>query len=69
MKIAVLSSASAGGAGIAAFRIYQALQASDHEVDFIDIRALGEAVCQEVSPQISATNRKITNTHFTGSRY
>jgi len=65
MKIAVLSSASAGGAGIAAFRIYQALQASDHEVDFIDIRALGEAVCQEVSPQISATNRKITNTHFT----
>ena len=35
MKIAILSSASAGGAGIAAYRIYQAFVAnSDHEVDF-----------------------------------
>ncbi|MFD3435109.1 glycosyltransferase [Alteromonas macleodii] len=64
MRIAVLSSASAGGAGIAAYRIYEALKSSGQEVDFIDINAIG-AVSQEISPPISATNNKITNTHFT----
>jgi hypothetical protein len=66
MKIAILSSASAGGAGIAAYRIYQAFSAvTDHEVDFFDINSFGESVDQMISPQISATNKKITNTHFT----
>jgi len=65
MRIAVLSSASAGGAGIAAYRIYEALQSSNHEADFIDLNVLGGAVCQEVSPSVSASNKKITNTHFT----
>jgi glycosyltransferase involved in cell wall biosynthesis len=65
MKIAVLSSASAGGAGIAAYRIYQALQNSNHEADFIDLNVVAGAVCQEVSPSVSASNKKITNTHFT----
>ena len=65
MRIAVLSSASAGGAGIAAYRIYEALEKANHEVDFIDINTLNGAVSLEVSPQISATNKKVTNTHFT----
>ncbi len=65
MKIAVLSSASAGGAGIAAYRIYEALKKANHEADFIDINTLNGAVSLEVSPQVSATNKKITNTHFT----
>lgn len=65
VKIAILSSASAGGAGIAAYRIYQAFDThSDHKVDFFDITSLGP-VSSEVSPTTSATNGKITNTHFT----
>jgi glycosyltransferase involved in cell wall biosynthesis len=65
VKIAILSSASAGGAGIAAFRTYQAFLAnSEHEVDFYDMTSLGQ-VDIEVSPTNSATNGKITNTHFT----
>lgn len=65
MKIAILSSASAGGAGIAAYRIYQAFcDKTDHEVDFFDMNALGQ-VDLEISPTVSATNGKITNTHFT----
>lgn len=65
MKIAVLSSASAGGAGIAAHRIYEALkQRKDISVDFLDMSILGHAPV-EVSPHESATNREITNTHFT----
>jgi glycosyltransferase involved in cell wall biosynthesis len=65
VKIAILSSASAGGAGIAAFRIYQAfVDNSEHEVDFYDMTSLGQ-VDIEVSPTDSATNGKVTNTHFT----
>jgi glycosyltransferase involved in cell wall biosynthesis len=65
VKIAILSSASAGGAGIAAYRIYQAFcETTDHEVDFFDMHALGQ-VDLEVSPTDSASNEKITNTHFT----
>ena len=65
MKVAVLSSASAGGAGIAAYRIYEALsESSELEVDFFDIGALGQ-VDLSVSPTHSASNGKITNTHFT----
>ncbi|MCQ4321762.1 glycosyltransferase [Stutzerimonas stutzeri] len=65
MKIAILSSASAGGAGIAAYRVYEALsRGAGFEVDFFDIDILGQ-VDTEVSPTHSASNGKITNTHFT----
>lgn len=66
MKIAVLSSASAGGAGIAAYRVYKALSdQTDHEVQFFDMASFGEGVSADVSPAITASNSKITNTHFT----
>ncbi|MDD2464770.1 MAG: glycosyltransferase [Desulfobulbus sp.] len=65
MKVAIFSSASAGGAGIAAYRIYEALsEASELEVDFLDIATLGQ-LSQTVSPNYSASNGRITNTHFT----
>ncbi|MCH8533313.1 MAG: glycosyltransferase [Alkalimonas sp.] len=67
MKVAILSSASGGGAGIAAYRIYEALkkyQADKCEVDFIDMEVLGR-VADDVSPPGSATNGKISNTHYT----
>ena len=64
-SVAVLSSASAGGAGIAAYRCYQALsKRSDITVDFVDIALLG-VVDPAISPTITASNHKITNTHFT----
>lgn len=65
MKIALLSSASAGGAGIAAFRVFEALKSQkNHRIDFIDIPTLVSTI-DEVSPQQSVTNKKISNTHFT----
>lgn len=65
-RIAVLSSAGGGGAGIAARRMAEAVSASDTmQADFIDIATLGEAVPQSISPQDSLTNHTISDTHFT----
>ncbi len=65
MKIAILASASAGGAGIASFRVYEAISSnSSVSVDFLDIDLLG-SVSVTVSPPVSATNNLFTNTHFT----
>lgn len=64
--IAVLSSAGAGGGGIAAKRMADAIsEAGAHTTDFIDISLLGESVPQSVSPQDSVTNNRISDTHFT----
>ncbi|NQZ03478.1 glycosyltransferase [Idiomarina sp.] len=67
MKVAVLSSASGGGAGIAAYRIYEAIkrhQSDKCEVDFIDMQTMGR-VADHVSMPGSATNGTISNTHYT----
>lgn len=65
-RIAVLSSAGGGGAGIAARRMAEAVSSSDTmQADFIDIATLGEAVPRSVSPQDSLTNHTISDTHFT----
>lgn len=67
MKVAILSSASGGGAGIAAYRIYEALkkhQTDKCHVDFIDMRVFGR-VADHVSQPGSATNGMISNTHYT----
>lgn len=65
-RVAVLSSAGGGGAGIAARRMANAVSGSaTMEADFIDIATLGEAVEQSISPQDSLTNHTISDTHFT----
>lgn len=65
MRIAVVTSATAGGAGIAAMRTAQALQThGGHQVDVFDVAAVG-AVDPYVSPQRSVSNGRLSNTHFT----
>lgn len=65
-SVAVLSSASVGGAGIAARRLADALtKRPDLTVDFIDLARLGEAVPPETAPPHSFTNRTISDVHFT----
>lgn len=64
--LAILSSASAGGAGIAARRLAQAMQ--DHggiETDFIDSAGLGGFLPKDVAHQTSYSNNALTDTHFT----
>jgi glycosyltransferase involved in cell wall biosynthesis len=64
--VAVLSSASGGGAGIAAHRLTQALAGRPGiAADFIDIAALGEALPQDAAPQQSFSARTLSDTHFT----
>jgi glycosyltransferase involved in cell wall biosynthesis len=64
--IAILSSASGGGAGIAAKRLSAALAAhSGCHVDFIDGQMLGEYVPLDVAPQSNYSNGTISDTHFT----
>ena len=66
MKLAILSSASSGGAGIAAARVKQALQGDSKEfVDFIEVESLGARLPNDCSPAVSMTNGQLTNTHFT----
>ncbi len=64
--LAVLSSASAGGAGIAARRMASAMIAhSSFQTDFIDGTALGAILPEDVSKQSSFSNHTISDTHFT----
>src|SRR5690554_4362382 len=67
MKVAILSSASGGGAGIAAYRIFEAIkkhQSDKCEAVFIDMHLMGR-VADHVSPPGNATNGTISNTHYT----
>lgn len=67
MKVAILSSASGGGAGIAAYRVFEALkkhQSDECAVDFIDMSIMGR-VADHISPTANATNGAISNTHYT----
>ncbi|WP_333873161.1 glycosyltransferase [Methylobacter sp.] len=65
-KIAILSSASGGGAGIAAKRMCDALsQLEEYSADFIDIAATCEVLPDTVTLTESASNRVFTDTHFT----
>lgn len=66
MKIAILSGATGGGAGIAAQRLVSALNENlDVKAEFINIGAIGEPVPQDVAPTVSFSNRILTNTQFT----
>lgn len=66
MRVAVLSSASGGGAGIAARRLTHALNLRpDVQADFIDATALGGRLPPDVALPGSLSNRRITDTHYT----
>lgn len=65
ISVAVLSSAPHGGAGIAAKRLAEALQAHGAAADFIDLAALGEGVPDDARPERSFSNRAVSDTHFT----
>lgn len=66
LKVAVLSSASGGGAGIAARRVTDALNLSDAvQADFLDMVALGGRMPADAAPPGNMSNRKMTDTHFT----
>jgi len=66
LKVAILSSAPGGGAGIAAARLYRALDAAgDCSVSLIDIESMGGPVPADAAPPRSLTNHRLTNTHYT----
>lgn len=66
LNIAVLSSASGGGAGIAARRVTDALNSSPSmTADFLDMVALGGRMPDDAAPPGNMSNRRITDTHFT----
>lgn len=69
MRGGILSSASAGGAGIAAQRLYEALsdsRASPYSWDFITVDSMGGQVPREVVPRGTMSNNVFSNTAFTG---
>lgn len=64
--LAILSSASAGGAGIAARRLARALREhGEIGTDFIDSASLGGFLPPDVARQTSFSNHAISDTHFT----
>ena len=67
-KFAILTSATAGGAGIAAKRVFTAIKQSltaQHSIELIDISALGEAVDNDVASHSGGTNKVFSDTHYT----
>ena len=67
-KFALLTSASGGGAGIAAVRVYNSLlsvKEPDVKVDLLDIETLGYSIPIDVSPHSNASNKTISDTHYT----
>lgn len=63
---AILSSASAGGAGIAAKRLAMALRDyGETETDLIDSSSLGGVLPSDTAQQTSFSNHSISDTHFT----
>jgi hypothetical protein len=67
-KLALLTSATGGGAGIAAVRVYHSLlsvKEPDVKIDLLDIKTLGYSIPIDVSPQTNASNKIISDTHYT----
>lgn len=65
-RLAILTSAPGGGAGIAAMRLYSALEEHpDCQPAMFDIEALGGPVPSDVALPRSLSNQRLTDTHFT----
>lgn len=66
VRVAILTSAPGGGAGIAAMRLYSALEEYPGcEPTLFDIEALGGPVPSDAAIPHSLSNQRLTNTHFT----
>ena len=64
--IAILSSASGGGAGIAAKRLCDGLNSTGkYQANFVDVNLVGESISPTVCLPGNLSNHKHTNTHFT----
>jgi glycosyltransferase involved in cell wall biosynthesis len=67
-RIAILTSATGGGAGIAAKRVFNAIQATlgpEHTIELIDMETLGEAVFADVASHSGGSNKLFSDTHYT----
>jgi glycosyltransferase involved in cell wall biosynthesis len=67
-KIAILTSATGGGAGIAAKRVFNAIQATlgpEHTIELINMQSLGEAVFADVASHSGGSNKLFSDTHYT----
>lgn len=67
--IAILSSASGGGAGIAAKRLCDGLNSTErYRANFVDVNLIGESIPPTVCLPGNLSNYQYTNTHFTAER-
>lgn len=65
-RVAILSSAGGGGAGIAARRLAEALNAHEaFQADFLTREEMGGVLPEDVAPMRSMTNHKLSDTHYT----
>jgi glycosyltransferase involved in cell wall biosynthesis len=67
-RLAILTSATGGGAGIAAKRVFNAIQATlgpEHSIELIDMQSLGEAVFADVASHSGGSNKVFSDTHYT----
>jgi glycosyltransferase involved in cell wall biosynthesis len=67
-KIALLTSATGGGGGIAAKRVYNALmQVKDNgdQIDLLDMKSLGGPIPTDVAPHSGGSNKIFSDTHYT----
>lgn len=67
-KYAVMTSASGGGGGIAAVRVFHSLlhaKDKDDQIDLLDIQALGGPVPTDVAPHHGGSNKIFSDTHYT----
>jgi glycosyltransferase involved in cell wall biosynthesis len=67
-RLAILTSATGGGAGIAAKRVFNAIQATlgpEHTIELIDMQSLGEAVFTDVASHSGGSNKLFSDTHYT----
>lgn len=67
-RLAILTSATGGGAGIAAKRVFNAIQATlgpEHSIELIDMQSLGEAVFADVASHSGGSNKLFSDTHYT----
>jgi glycosyltransferase involved in cell wall biosynthesis len=67
-RIALLTSATAGGGGIAAKRVYSSLlhvKTREDHIDLLDMTALGGPIPADIAPHCGGSNKSFSDTHYT----